>query len=161
MDIVLRLINPRFGTNPWFHLLYFTKITLNCLGKFGCKPVLTNLIQCGYIQAYFGKKRRGRCQIGIPGCNNIFWRRAGWLPATIYSIYTRCRSNFTFPSLSIYCTRRVHLSFAWPAWPDTFHSIGTLRAHFTHEPRAVSRKLWESKRKCPKAVPRHLQNHVV
>ena len=98
------------------------------------------------------------CQIGIPGCNNIFWRRAGWLPDTIYSIYTYSRSNLTFLSHSIYCTRCVHLSFSWP---DTLHSVGTLRAHFTHEPRAMTRKLWEPKRKCLKAVPRHLQNHVV
>jgi hypothetical protein len=33
--------------------------------------------------------------------------------------------------------------------------------HFTHEPRAVTVKLSEPKRKCPKAVPRHLQNHAV
>ena len=32
---------------------------------------------------------------------------------------------------------------------------------FTHESRAVTMKLWEPKRKCPKAVPTHLQNHVV
>ena len=37
------------------------------------------------------------------------------------------------------------------------HSEG----HFTHEPRAVTMRLWESKRKCPKAVPTHPQNHVV
>ena len=35
------------------------------------------------------------------------------------------------------------------------------KGHFTHEPRAVTLKLWELKRKCPKAVPRYLQNHVV
>jgi hypothetical protein len=33
--------------------------------------------------------------------------------------------------------------------------------HFTHEPRAVTMKLWESKRKCPKFVPTHFQNHEV
>ena len=32
---------------------------------------------------------------------------------------------------------------------------------FTHEPRAVTMKSWEPIRKCPKAVPRHLQNHVL
>ena len=36
-----------------------------------------------------------------------------------------------------------------------------LLGHFTHEPRALTVKLWEPKRKCPKAVPRHLQTHVV
>ena len=36
-----------------------------------------------------------------------------------------------------------------------------LKGHFTHKPRAVTMKLWEPKRKCPKAVPTHLQNHVV
>ena len=34
-------------------------------------------------------------------------------------------------------------------------------AHFTHEPRAVTMKFWEPKRKCPKAVLTHLQNHHV
>ena len=32
---------------------------------------------------------------------------------------------------------------------------------FTHEPRAMTMKSWEPKRKCPKAVPTHFQNHVV
>ena len=36
----------------------------------------------------------------------------------------------------------------------------TLRT-FTHEPRTMTMKLWEPKRKRPKSVPRHLQNHVV
>ena len=36
-----------------------------------------------------------------------------------------------------------------------------LKGHFTHEPRAVTMKLWEPKRKCPQVAPRHLQNHVV
>ena len=35
------------------------------------------------------------------------------------------------------------------------------KGHFTHEPRSATIKLWEPKRKCPKAVPRHLQNHVM
>ena len=35
------------------------------------------------------------------------------------------------------------------------------RGHFTHEPRAVTVKLWEPKRKCSKAVPTRLPNHVV
>ena len=33
--------------------------------------------------------------------------------------------------------------------------------HFTHKPRAVTMEFWESKRKCPRAVPSHLYNHVV
>ena len=36
-----------------------------------------------------------------------------------------------------------------------------LHGHFTHEPSAVTLKLWEPKRKCPKAVPRHLQIHAM
>ena len=31
------------------------------------------------------------------------------------------------------------------------------KGYFTHEPRAVTMKLWEPKRKCPKAVPMHPQ----
>ena len=41
------------------------------------------------------------------------------------------------------------------------HSLNKLKGHFTHEPRVVTMKLQEPKRKCAKAVPRHLQNHVV
>ena len=37
----------------------------------------------------------------------------------------------------------------------------SIKGHFTHEPRAVTMKLWEPKRKCPMAIPTHLQNHVV
>jgi hypothetical protein len=33
--------------------------------------------------------------------------------------------------------------------------------HFTPEPRAVTMKMWEPKRKWPEAVPTHLQNHEV
>ena len=35
------------------------------------------------------------------------------------------------------------------------------KAHFTHEPSAVTMKLWEPKGKCPKAFPTHLQNHIL
>ena len=41
------------------------------------------------------------------------------------------------------------------------HSALLSYGHFTHDPRAVTMKLWEPKRKCPKAVLSHLQNHVV
>jgi hypothetical protein len=37
----------------------------------------------------------------------------------------------------------------------------TYKGHFTHEPRAMTMKLWEPKRNCAKVVPTHLQNHVV
>ena len=36
-----------------------------------------------------------------------------------------------------------------------------VKGHFTHEPRAVTMKLWEPKRKCPKVVPTHFQDHVL
>ena len=35
------------------------------------------------------------------------------------------------------------------------------KGHFTHEPRVVIMKLWELRRKYPKAIPKHLQNHEV
>ena len=35
------------------------------------------------------------------------------------------------------------------------------KGHFTHESRGVTMKLWQPKRKCPKAIPRHFQNHLV
>jgi hypothetical protein len=42
-----------------------------------------------------------------------------------------------------------------------FSSTLKSKGHFTHGPRAVTMKVWEPKRKFLKAVPRHLQNHVV
>jgi hypothetical protein len=33
--------------------------------------------------------------------------------------------------------------------------------HFTHEPRAMTMRLWKPKLKCPNAVPRHFQHHGV
>jgi len=44
---------------------------------------------------------------------------------------------------------------------DSRHKFTMSEGHFTHEPRAVTMKLWEPKRKCPKAVRTHLQNHLV
>ena len=35
------------------------------------------------------------------------------------------------------------------------------QSHFPHEPRAMTMRLGEPKRKCPKAVRTHLQNHLV
>ena len=35
------------------------------------------------------------------------------------------------------------------------------KGHFTHEPRALTMRVWEPKRKCPKAALRHLQSHVM
>ena len=43
----------------------------------------------------------------------------------------------------------------------TINQVLYRKGHFTHEPRAMTMKLWEPERKCPKAIPRHLQNHVV
>jgi hypothetical protein len=45
--------------------------------------------------------------------------------------------------------------------PPPYHTLRASQGHFTHEPRSMTMKLWEPKRKCPKAVPRYLQNHVV
>ena len=49
-----------------------------------------------------------------------------------------------------------------PSFLPSFHGP-TTKGHFTHEPRAVTWKLGEPKRKekCPKAVPTHLQHHAV
>ena len=36
-----------------------------------------------------------------------------------------------------------------------------IKGHFTHELSPMTLTLWEPQRKCPKAVPTHLPNHVV
>ena len=48
--------------------------------------------------------------------------------------------------------------------PTQIHhqSVTEFKGHFfTHEPRAATITLWEPKRKCPKAIPTHFQNHAV
>ena len=42
-----------------------------------------------------------------------------------------------------------------------YDKVISSQGHFTHEPRAVTMKLWKPIRKWSKAVPRHLQNLVV
>ena len=46
-------------------------------------------------------------------------------------------------------TSMTSLEISWKEMNDL-----TTKGHFTHEPRAVTMKLWEPKRKCSKAVPR-------
>ena len=58
-------------------------------------------------------------------------------------------------------TSNVDLTHITSHGPNAMSCWTRLKGHFTHEPRAMTMKLWEPKRKCPKAVPRHLQNHVV
>ena len=43
---------------------------------------------------------------------------------------------------------------------DYFPRFHGSKGHFTCELRAVTMKLWEPKRKCPKAIPIHFQNKV-
>ena len=45
----------------------------------------------------------------------------------------------------------------WYCWTCVAPYLG----HFTHEPRALTMKLWEPKRNCPKVVSWHLRIHVV
>ena len=52
-------------------------------------------------------------------------------------------------------------TFARVVSMDNLHLV-RIQGHFTHkEPRAVTVRLWEPNRKCPKAVLTHLQHHVV
>ena len=87
---------------------------------------------------------------------------AGWKP---FFFKSTSFTSSTFP---------IHLDFSQnqPAAitlnigsPRTLPSIEweelATKGHFSNEPRAVTMKLWEPKRKCPKAIPTHLQNHVV
>ena len=58
------------------------------------------------------------------------------------------------------CHLASSLEPAWPLLLDVFKQR-EIPTHNTHEPRAVTMKFWEPKRKCPKAVSRHLQHHVM
>ena len=54
-------------------------------------------------------------------------------------------------------------AFSFVKWPEMLplYTMTHHKGHFTHEPQAVTMKLWEPQKKCPKAVPTHLYNHVV
>ena len=73
-------------------------------------------------------------------------------------------------SLHFYEFHSIGLLLQVQIAPPQFASLSTpsikfwplnTKGLFTPESRAVTMKLWESKRKCPKALPTHLQNHVV
>ena len=52
----------------------------------------------------------------------------------------------------------LNMAFAWTVpWPFNLVCEG----HFAHKSSPMNMKLWEPKRKSPKAVPTHLQTHVV
>jgi hypothetical protein len=54
------------------------------------------------------------------------------------------------------------LECSW-VWETTNWNLSLQGAygHFTHKPWAMTMKLWEPERKCPKAVPTYLQNPLV
>ena len=56
---------------------------------------------------------------------------------------------------------RPAIFFHWASYKLYVSGNEPVERHFTHVPRAITMKLWEPKRKRPKAVSRHLQNHVV
>ena len=57
--------------------------------------------------------------------------------------------------------KRELIMYEHGPWLEVRRNFIVHKGHFTHEPRAVTMKLWEPKRKCPKAIPTHLQNHVL
>ena len=59
-----------------------------------------------------------------------------------------------------YIFKPLTLTNGWIA-AYRYYLFYMVKGHFTHEPRAVTIKVWEPKRKCPKAVSTHLQNHVL
>ena len=72
-------------------------------------------------------------------------------------IHLRAKEKKRWPRVSV---------IEMPVWPTlgiipSGHLRCILGPLSTHEPRAVTIKLWKPIRKCLKAVPRHLQNHVV
>ena len=98
----------------------------------------------------------------------------GWPPAPFESVHlVSSRSSNFWPSLITY-SRPFNLAncTAWTRICQVallgishnvsetliYHSLGPLH---TQGWRPVTMKLWEPKRKCPKAVQRHLRNHVV
>ena len=63
-----------------------------------------------------------------------------------------------YSTLSL-CHCRRFCSLWWGKW--TWRGALCPKDHLTHVLRVVTMKLWEPKRKCPKAVLRRLQTHVV
>ena len=55
----------------------------------------------------------------------------------------------------------AHLEMPWRTFEGFKEPLPQVKGHFTHEPRALTMKLWEPKKNCPKAIPSHLQNHVL
>ena len=96
----------------------------------------------------------------IWGCvlKGLFWERYILKGQIAFEGHWRLQSwTLTASSMWVTKVRGFVWGREWPQW-----WIMQTESHFTHEPRAVTMKLWEPKRKCPKAaVPTHLQHHVV
>jgi hypothetical protein len=83
-------------------------------------------------------------------------RLSCWVPSSFHLTPILSRSPRPLGDQKSY----VGSFFSWIP-ESSFSLVGYFKGHSTHEPRAVTMKLWEPKRKCPKVVPTHLQNHVV
>ena len=82
-------------------------------------------------------------------CNNVYLQS----PDTYIYIYI-C-FNFLLQGM----TNNVGLTISvGDTIPRFAINIGDTKGRFTHEPRAVTMTMWEPKRKCRKAVPRHLKS---
>ena len=92
----------------------------------------------------------------------VSWSSLGWAEQSQHIL-----SPFSIPSFqSVKLVLQEFLYFHQNRLQEYIHgNLGnlstSLKGHFTHEPRAVTMNLWEPKRKCPKVILTHLQNHVV
>ena len=83
--------------------------------------------------------------------------RASWRPPFFHSCPISHGPFYNCPLLIFFVNAyRYH-----NGWPHCLCMVTCSKGHFTPEPRDMTMNLWEPKRKCPKAVPTHLQNHVV
>jgi hypothetical protein len=117
------------------------------------------------------KKGQSSVVVRSPPFHHRLWWKVEWVQFSMWTpnvciegLQSVCHAS----KINIPCSAASSPVKKWPKhvlWILSLKFGGWTKGskgHFTHEPRAVTMKLWEPKRKCPKAaVPTHLQNHVV
>ena len=112
-----------------------------CLHSIG-QPKIYDKIPCAYPildPKILSKFERWKEE--VPNVSPIFQNKLYYFTSSWYNFYSKKDQAHVFVS----CRQTLRIT----------------KGHFTHKPRAVIMKLWEPRRKCPRVVPRDLQNNVV
>ena len=150
--------SQRIGIRHPVSLSFYHRPSRNFLGKFG--SVATNLPRKERWSSRQGGRTGNKKEEEEASCvEEVHLTYIMWVDGMRELVLLKLRAvlgrSFSHPFFKTF-------ECLWQL-PTQSHGWETplTHGHFTYGPRAVTMKLWEPKRKCPKAIPTNLQNHVV